>query len=431
MANMAILNNVYSYFQSSYMPKTSSKYDAHKRDDLKGIYNSIVKLEKESPVFLLPHSEAIEEYSVHMKKSALRFRDDVANLGGLDQKTMFEQKSVVTSNPDIAEASYINSEVPRDSVEPTKLTVSQIATPQTNHGLFLPMTENGIEEGTYSFDVSTNNANYELQFSIIPEDNYHGIQTRLARLINNANIGLNATVAYEGNLSALVISSNTMGAFDGDQPFAISDEDTSQSRGIVDILGIGNTTQPAKWARYSIDGEEMSSPTNQITIRDTFSVQLKSAAPDQPVTIDIKPDYESLKENIHGLVGAYNNFIRAASEYLDKQPRTSLLIGSMKRMTSLYEQGLHSLGLNQEENGTLRIDDQTLADNMSTSNTTDSINELKHFTSSVLHKVNQVQLNPMDYVDKRIVAYKDPTKSHFANPYITSAYSGMLFNSYM
>ena len=160
-------------------------------------------------------------------------------------------------------------------------------------------------------------------------------------------------------------------------------------------------------------------------------MQLKSAAPDQPVTIDIKPDYESLKENIHGLVGAYNNFIRAASEYLDKQPRTSLLIGSMKRMTSLYEQGLHSLGLNQEENGTLRIDDQTLADNMSTSNTTDSINELKHFTSSVLHKVNQVQLNPMDYVDKRIVAYKDPTKSHFANPYITSAYSGMLFNSYM
>ncbi|MGN0346135.1 MAG: flagellar filament capping protein FliD [Lachnospiraceae bacterium] len=431
MANMAILNNVYSYFQSSYMPKTSSKYDAHKRDDLKGIYNSIVKLEKESPVFLLPHSEAIEEYSIHMKKSALRFRDDVANLGGLDQKTMFEQKSVVTSNPDIAEASYINSEVPRDNIEPTELTVSQIATPQTNHGTFLPMSENGIKEGTYSFDVSTNNANYELQFSIIPEDNYHGIQTRLARLINNANIGLNATVAYEGNLSAMVIRSNTMGAFDGDQPFTISDENTSQSRGIVDILGIGNTTQPAQWAKYSIDGEEMVSPTNQITVQNTFSVQLKSAAPEEPVTIDIKPDYESLKENIHGLVGAYNSFIRAASEYLDKQPRTSLLIGSMKRMTSLYENGLNSLGLTQQENGTLDIDDKTLADNISTGSTADSISELKHFTSSVLHKVNQVQLNPMDYVDKRIVAYKNPTKTHFANPYVTSAYSGMLFNSYM
>jgi hypothetical protein len=35
----------------------------------------------------------------------------------------------------------------------------------------------------------------------------------------------------------------------------------------------------------------------------------------------------------------------------------------------------------------------------------------------------------MDYVDKKIVAYKNPGHN-FASPYITSAYSGMMFNSY-
>ena len=56
-------------------------------------------------------------------------------------------------------------------------------------------------------------------------------------------------------------------------------------------------------------------------------------------------------------------------------------------------------------------------------------NVLKEFSSSLLHKSDQVALNPMDYVDKKIVAYKNPGHN-FASPSITSAYSGMMFNSY-
>jgi flagellar hook-associated protein 2 len=54
---------------------------------------------------------------------------------------------------------------------------------------------------------------------------------------------------------------------------------------------------------------------------------------------------------------------------------------------------------------------------------------LQNFTSQILRKTNQVALNPMDYVDKKIVAYKNPGHSFFS-PYVTSAYSGMMFSSY-
>ena len=54
---------------------------------------------------------------------------------------------------------------------------------------------------------------------------------------------------------------------------------------------------------------------------------------------------------------------------------------------------------------------------------------MKNFSASLLRKANQISLNPMNYVDKTIVAYKNPGHN-FATPYVTSAYSGMMFNSY-
>lgn len=60
----------------------------------------------------------------------------------------------------------------------------------------------------------------------------------------------------------------------------------------------------------------------------------------------------------------------------------------------------------------------------------DQFSTIKDFTNSILRKTNQVSLNPMEYVDKTLVAYKNPAGHNFAAPYMTSNYSGMFFNSY-
>ncbi len=54
---------------------------------------------------------------------------------------------------------------------------------------------------------------------------------------------------------------------------------------------------------------------------------------------------------------------------------------------------------------------------------------MKNFTSSLLRKSGEVTLDPMKYVDKKVVAYKNPGKN-FSSPYTSSIYSGMMFNSY-
>ena len=49
----------------------------------------------------------------------------------------------------------------------------------------------------------------------------------------------------------------------------------------------------------------------------------------------------------------------------------------------------------------------------------------------LLRKSNQISINPMQYVDQTIVAYKNPNPGrNYANPYVSSAYSGMIFNGY-
>ena len=40
--NAMALNNVYNYYMTTYAPRSSSRYDTHKKSELRSIYNSIV-----------------------------------------------------------------------------------------------------------------------------------------------------------------------------------------------------------------------------------------------------------------------------------------------------------------------------------------------------------------------------------------------------
>ena len=45
-------------------------------------------------------------------------------------------------------------------------------------------------------------------------------------------------------------------------------------------------------------------------------------------------------------------------------------------------------------------------------------------------KMQDIALNPMEYVDKTIVTYPNTSRAGFNTPYNTSVYSGIMFNSY-
>ena len=129
-------------------------------------------------------------------------------------------------------------------------------------------------------------------------------------------------------------------------------------------------------------------------------------------------------------IWGYNEFVRAASSYLETQSKSRQLVHELKGIASVYHNSLHTMGLNLENDGTLAIDQDVLQQTAArSSDITETFGSLKGFSNMLLRKSRQVSLNPMDYVEKIIVAYKKPG-NNFPNPYITSAYSGMMFDGY-
>ena len=428
------LSNVYNFYMTTYAPKSSTPYDSHKKSELRGVYNSIVKLNKESPLYILDTSKDSREFAVSMKENARELRNTIASLGGLDEEELLNKKVAYSSNPDIATADFIGSIKEGEEPPTYNIEVSHLATPQINSGKYLADDEPvALSPDTYSFDISIDGLNYEFQFSIKPNDTNRDVQERLARLITNANIGLKAqVVSGEDNTSYLRMESNSTGLKDDSAYlYRISDHRTSKTSGTVDYFGLDHVfTQPGN-ASYVVNGDERTSTTNRFTLDRIYEVELTGVSSEEGETasIGLKTDVESLTENINTLVRGFNSFLQAVAEYTVNQPKSNQLFNEMSGVARVFARDLTSVGLNLNLDGTLEIDDDTLRKSAMSDDAAEVFSPLKSFTNAVLRKSNQVSLNPMNYVNNIVVAYKNPGKN-FASPYITSAYSGMMFNSY-
>ena len=292
----------------------------------------------------------------------------------------------------------------------------------------------GLFPDTYSFDVHINDLNYEFQFKIREGDTNLDVQERLARLINNANIGLNASVQSsetDSDSAYLRIASDATGLKDGSSTqFLLSEDHSSKASGAIGYLGIDYMTQGASNARFTVNGEAVSTASNNFTIGKMYEVTLQGTGAEGTSTkIGLKTDVESLQENLNTLVRGYNDFLRVASEYTVSHPGSNRLVGEMSSLTRHYAEGLTGSGISINLDGSLELNPEVFRSSVAEGDASRNLSAVKDFTQSLLRKTDQVSLNPMEYARKTIVAYKNPGKN-FASPYITSAYSGMLFNSY-
>lgn len=432
--NATALTNVYNHYLTTYAPKSSnSRYDTHKKSELRSIYNSIVKLNKETPLAILDTSRISQRFAVAMKESARSLHNTIASVSGKDTDALLNKKTAFSSREDIATASYIGDTNDVDDAPSFSIEVRSLASPQVNTGNYLPDEKVSLAPDLYSFDIGISGLNYEFQFLVNEDDTNRNVQDRLAKLVNNAGIGLSAEVLEDGTgNSALKLTSNATGLQpDKDAVFHISDDNTSKTAGAVDYLGIGEITRPATNAEFLLNGNERTAYTNTFTVEKKFSVTLTGLSPVEGDTTEIglKPDHESLKENIALLIGGYNDFIRSAAEYINSQPKSQRLINETAGIARSYASELDELGIYAEENGELSIDQDRLSEAAESKDIKEMTEPLKDFANALLRKTNSVSLNPMNYVNRTIVAYKNPGHG-YSSPYVTSAYSGMMFNSY-
>lgn len=433
MADLATLNGVYNHYLTAYAPKSGSALDTHKKSELRSIYNSIIKLNKESPLYILDNSADSKSYAIGLKEDAISLQHTLGSLGGLNEAELLNKKAAYSSNESIVSAKYIGDSEASNFAPELSIEVRSLASPQINLGSYLPPEEPiSLKEDTYSFDLNIHGFNYEFQFQIHENDTNRDVQERLKRLINNADVGLRAEISEAADTTALKLTSQKSGLNkDNDFVFRISDNQTSKAAGIVDLLGIAEMTSRPSNAEFILNGNERSSASNTFTVEKMYEITLNgvSETEGEAAHIGIKTDTESLIENLRQLFNGYNQFLKSTLEYTQSHPKSNQLLSEMWHIAGEYATPFSNIGVNITEDGSIEFDEDTMKKVAADGSVHDSFTDIQNFAKDLYRKSGQVSLNPMQYVDKTIVAYKNPGKN-FATPYITSAYSGMLFNSY-
>lgn len=435
MAYNAIHDNIYNYYLTAYAPKNAGKYDAHKRSELRGIYNSIIKLNKESPLYLLHNRKESAQSAMGLKESARELHMEIASLGGsLDSRELLDRKVAYSSDEDMITAKFVGASSDTDAVPSLDMEVQSLALSQINLGNFLKNDAViALPPDTYSFDIGINDMNYEFQFSIRPGETNRNILDRLGRLIGNSHIGLTAEVIEgEDDTSSLRIESEATGLKPGKSKiFSVSDDKTSKASGMVAYLGADYVSREPANAQFTINGESRETMSNKFILDKYYEISLHGITSEEhsPVRIGLKTDYESLSDNVAQLAGSFNSFLSAVDQFKSSHSSPGRLRREMSGIASLYKDNLSGIGLNVQEDGSIDVNREVLSKAVQSDSADDKFQVIKNFTQQIFHKTDQISLNPMEYLDKTVVAYKNPGHN-FPNPYISSNYTGMLFNYY-
>lgn len=426
-----MISSVYSYYLSQYGNKSNSKYDSHTRTQLKNTYSKVVKINSQTPVYKLDLSTAAQKYAIDLKEHARALENITEDLSDGADGTMTFKKSAVSSNASAVNASYITDFGAASDDESFDINVKQLACSQLNTGNYLQPRSKHIKPGEYSFDLSINDVIYEFQFKVDNSETTNNIQNKIARLINRSNIGLTANIKEDslGN-TAINIESESTG-INGTTPviFSIKSDDAN-NQPLIDTLGLDRVTQYPANAIFDVDGDERSSMSNSITINKAYNVKL-SKVTEEPVTISLKADADSIVESLNELVAGYNNLISVTNDENNNHFQgTEKLQNEIASIARSYKKQLADSGLSLNKDGTISTDKEVIinADNKDAlSHIYESLNSFKN---SIKEKAEDIALNPMDYVNNKIIAYKNPLRS-FPDPYNLSAYTGMMFNGYI
>ncbi len=442
---MSRIGQAYAYYLSTYGNNRPSRYDSHKKSDLRKVYNQMVKTNKESPLYKLTNEDEAARYAIDIKENAKVIQNVVASLsdsyGGFEDS--FRKKVAVSDNEDAVGVKYVGDGKEENAFESFRVDVVQISSPQVNEGNFLKSDNLSFVPGAYSFDLNTNNVSYEFQFTVKPGENNLDIQKKLARLVNQSPLGIHATLrknVADGSSALTLTSSQTGHAEDTDYIFEIAPGTSVESIHAMDLLGINHMTAVPENSLFYLNGEEHSSMSNTFTINNAFELQLKQptiivdgerALLGDGAQIRFKASTDAIADNIMTLVDAYNGILDIArNTSAEVTGETNKLLMEMSNVAFGRATALGEIGLMVGDDAGITLDKNILAEAVAPERMEETFAVLSRFKSALGAKADNVAINPMNYVDKKVVAYKNPGRT-WAAPYFSSVYSGMILDKYV
>lgn len=428
---MAAIHTVYSNLCSTYGLDRSNRYDVHRNGELRQVYHAILQLNKASPLYQLRDQEQGCSFAIAIKSCSHEIQSIVSSLtdsrDGMQQT--FRKRIAFSSQPENIAVDYIGSA--DEQKTGISIELQELATAQINTGKYLPAQKRNLSPGDYSFNLDTPTSSYEFQFYVESTDTNFEIQKKIASLVNQSHIGLNARLlANEKDEHALEICSDHTGTSpDQKAQFQISSGETAASEQALITLGIDHISHPASNAVFFINGTRQESTTNTYTANDTFELTFyHPTAEATPASIRFKPDADAILDQVQSLVDGYNHMLDTARNYLPAGCTDSRLLHIIQEPAMQQEKALSSVGLVPLPEGDLSIDRSQLLSAIEKNGPKELYSLLTDFADSLNEKADEISLDPIRYADKVVIIYKNPLGDNFTQPYFTSLYAGMLYD---
>ncbi|SFR63517.1 hypothetical protein [Anaeromicropila populeti] len=136
-------------------------------------------------------------------------------------------------------------------------------------------------------------------------------------------------------------------------------------------------------------------------------------------------DYNKIKSLIDLFIHNYNQLSAVSSPVMNQKLQREFFCS-----LSHYSDALNSCGIAFEENGLLFTESSLLDERIQSGAVSTLFSGSESFGCHIKNHAYQILLNPIEYVNKKVVTYPDQSSINFPNPYLTSFYTGLLFSGY-
>jgi len=422
--------SIYNNLITTFNPKYTTKY-AHDTSELRSVVKRIRKQTQKSPVYLVKFTNTKQSFVLGVKESAMKIHDALQTLSDSSEDSVFSRRKAHSSDTEQVGAELIGAD---DDQLPNEfsLRVKQVANGQVNQGKEFYETGRGLEAGSYQFRVTVNDVGYDFQYNIRKDANHREVIQGLSEFITKAKIGIKAEPYYsqKGKIG-MRLESTMVGSPNEKESFSLTDKATDRktSRGLVEYYGLDNVVVMPKNAVFDLNGVEKTSMSNEFTLGRAVRLSLRNPSKTE-ARIDYHPDGDAIMESVKGFISSYNTLVGYNIDFERKTDMPSKLLRELKAISRPFANDLESCGITFDEDGYMQLDDSLAMQAIEDGDMKKLFQEDSLMTARLSAKADAVKINPMEYVDKKIVSYPNFTKPPRGYSYITSLYSGLLFNFY-
>lgn len=422
--------NSYNYLVPTYRPKPLTKYDTHKASELRNIVNEITKLTKESPTYFVKLNDAKQTYLLGVKESAIMFQNGFEELCDNSPDSAFNNKKAYSSDVEKVNAQIIEND-PSKLPDDFSIRVENLALSQINRGRELYMTGKTVAGGTYKFQVNVGDDMYDFQYNVRNDANNKEVANGLSSFINKANIGIQTRIEKDKtnpNKFCMVIESDMTGSAAGEPIFTLADKDTN-SNGLVSYLELDRIERSPKSSTFYMDGTKRHTLSNEFTMGRCLKVVLKEAS-DTDVHINFYPDSDRILESLQKIADSYNFMLDSSEEFSKVTSYNLKLSNDIQATMRPFRPELEACGFVFNEENRMLFDTSLILQAIHDGELKKLFTRTSPFVQTMVGKAYEIKLNPMEYVDKLMGTYPDFSKPAEGFSYITSLYSGLIFNYY-